>query len=147
MTKQDKEELKNLIKEGTLEVFQSREGQDAIVNALGSPKGQGVIVSAMSSQEGQDAIVNALGSPKGQGAIVSAMSSEKGQAAIVGAMGSPKGQQAIKQGTLAALKSEEGQVILIDNFAEGFHKVIVPVLQTERDRISRLERKMGVITQ
>ena len=133
-----------------------------VIDAFSSPEAQKAIVGALSSQEGQGAIVSALGSQKGQDAIVGAMSSSKGQDAIVGAMSNSKGQGAIKTGALAALKSEEGQELLVDSFIEGYNEIAQPTIEDMWDdirelktevkhigdryniRLQRLERKIGV---
>lgn len=93
----------------------------------------------------KEGTVEALRSIDGQSAIVDALRSPRGQDAIVNAMDSKNGQESIKQGTLSALKSNEGKEILIDNFVEGFHEVVVPSLDDHGVRIKRLERKMGVV--
>ena len=121
-----------------------------------------VVIDAFSSPEAQKAIVGALSSQEGQGAIVSALGSQKGQDAIVGAMSSSKGQGAIKTGALAALKSEEGQELLVDSFIEGYNEIAQPTIEDMWDdirelktevkhigdryniRLQRLERKIGV---
>lgn len=74
-----------------------------------------------------------------------ALSSKNGQDAVVLALKSKGAQEAIKKGSLAALKSEEGKEILIDNFVEGFHEAVVPILSDHGTRIKRIERKMGVV--
>lgn len=90
----------------------------------------------------KEGTLEALSSKDGQDAVVNALRSKGGQDAIVDAMNSMDGQEAIKTGSLAALKSEEGKEILIDNFVEGFHEVVVPILDDHGVRIKRMERKM-----
>lgn len=136
MTIKVQQEFKKLIKEGTIEVFSSTEGKAII---------KGSIIDGLKSQDGQSAITDAMRSPGGQDAVVNALRSKGGQDAIVDAMNSMDGQEAIKRGSLAALKSEEGKEILIDNFVEGFHEVVVPILSEHDTKIKSLERKMGVV--
>lgn len=77
---------------------------------------------------------------------------------------SEEGREVIKEESVRALKSEEGRDILTESFADGFHEVIVPVLEdmskdikdlksdirymrdNHEDRIEKLERKLGVPT-
>lgn len=132
MTKDDKKEFKVLIKEGTIEALKSSGGQDAIVGAMRSEGGQGAVVEAMQSQGGQDAIIGALRSQGGQGAIVDAMNNMDGQ-------------NAIKQGSLAALKSEEGQSILVDSFVESFHQAVIPSLDNMTNSINDLKTDVARI--
>lgn len=62
MTKQDQEELKQLVIAGTLEVLKSHDGQEAIktgaLEALSSKEGNKAIVEALKSEEGQDALID-----------------------------------------------------------------------------------------
>src|SRR3989344_1991087 len=70
MTKEEKNEFRQLIKEGSLEALQSSEGQLAVINALGSRDGQLAVVAALRSKEGQEAIktgaFEAFKSPEGK---------------------------------------------------------------------------------
>lgn len=62
MTKQDQQEFKKLIKEGTLEVLESKFGQEAIkkgaLEALRSKEGNMAIVEALGSVEGQEVLID-----------------------------------------------------------------------------------------
>lgn len=93
----------------------------------------------------KEGTLEALSSKDGQDAAVNVLRSKGGQDAIVDAMNSTDGQEAIKRGSLSALKSEEGKEILIDNFVEGFHEVVVPILSDHDTKIKSFERKMGVV--
>lgn len=110
----------------------------------------------------KEGTVEALRSIDGQSAIVDALRSPGGQDAIVNAMDSKNGQDAIKQGALSALKSNEGQEVLIDSFLGGFNEITRPILEDISDdikelksdvkhmsenhgvRIQRLERRVGI---
>jgi hypothetical protein len=60
MTKQEEQDFKRLIKEGTIEVLVSTEGKKAIKEAS---------LEALRSDEGQDAIAKALETPKAKEAL------------------------------------------------------------------------------
>lgn len=62
----------------------------------------------------------------------------------------------IKEGTIEALKSSEGQDaiaealitekakdVILDVFVEAFHEVVVPAFENQNKRIQRLEKTMG----
>ena len=110
------DQLKNLVKEATVEALSSDGGQRAIGNVL-------------QSETGQKAIVSALGSDGGQRAIVSALASD-----------------GAKKAMLKVLKSDEAKEIFVDNFAEGFHKVVVPILENQDKRIKKLETSVSVVS-
>lgn len=71
-----------------------------------------------------------------------ALNSTDGQEAVVSAMRSTGGKNAIKEGTLEALRSEEGQDILTDNFVNGFNEVVLPALEDHHNRIKKVERTL-----
>ncbi|EKE03315.1 MAG: hypothetical protein ACD_20C00217G0002 [uncultured bacterium] len=92
MIKQDLEEIKQVVKEGTLEVLKSDEGRQVIKEGA---------LEALRSEDGKNAIVEAL-------------------------------------------KTPEAKDIFMDYFVEGFHDVVVPVIEKYDERITRLEQKIGV---
>lgn len=62
----------------------------------------------------------------------------------------------IKEGTIEALKSSEGQDaiagalitekakdVILDVFVEAFHEVVVPAFENQNKKIQRLEKTMG----
>ncbi len=62
-------------------------------------------------------------------------------------------KQIVKEGTIQALKSEEGKEAVMDIFVEGIHEVLAPVFEdiivNQKDnekRIGRLEEKIKVIS-
>ena len=116
MTVSDQQDFKKLIREGTLEALASEQGQQAVVNALASEQGQQAVVNALASEQGQQAVVNALASEQGQ--------------------------QAVKHGSLKALKSDEAKEILLDNFVDAFHEVVVPVFEEHDKKIKELQDKV-----
>lgn len=108
-------QLKSLVKEAAVDALNSEGGQNAIGRVLLSETGQTAVVKALGSQEGQQAIVGALNSDGGQGAF------------------------------LKVLKSKEAKEIFVDNFAEAFHEVVVPVLENHEKRIDKLEKSLNVV--
>ena len=62
MTKKEQQELKKLVKEGTVEALGSEGGQKAIIDAMHSQEGQEAIqrgtVSALKSENGKDVILD-----------------------------------------------------------------------------------------
>ncbi len=77
-------------------------------------------------------------------ALIEALKSEEGQNAIVSAMGSESGQNAIKNGALAAMKSEEGKEIFLENFSEAVHTTLGPTFEDYTKRIEKLENEIRV---
>ncbi len=70
MTKKDQQEFKSLIKEGTLEALESKEGQNAVAGALRSEAGQDAIAEALRTDKAKDAIAEALTTEKAKDAIL-----------------------------------------------------------------------------
>lgn len=64
MTTKDQQELKKLIKEGTIDALKSQDGQSAIVNAIDSKNGQESIkrgaLSALKSDEAQEVLIDSF---------------------------------------------------------------------------------------
>ncbi len=62
-------------------------------------------------------------------------------------------KQLVKEGTIEALKSEEGKSAVMDIFVEGIHEVLAPVFEdimvNQKDnerRIGKLEEKIEVVS-
>ncbi len=73
---------------------------------------------------------------------VEALRSEDGQKAIISAIHSQEGQEAIQRGAVSALKSENGKDAMLDVFVEAFHEVVVPAFEDRDEKIKNLESKV-----
>ena len=120
MTKQDEQVFKKII-----------------IEALGSDEGRQIV---------RESTLDALRSSQGQGAIVDAMRSEGGQGAVVDALNSIDGQSAIKRGSLSALKSEEGQNILLDHFVDTFHEIADETFETMTKDIKEIKENVAILS-
>ena len=58
MTRDEQEQLKNLVKEGAIEALKSIEGQGAITDALKSPQGQDAITDALTTEKAKDIMLD-----------------------------------------------------------------------------------------
>lgn len=77
---------------------------------------------------------------------VGALRSQDGQGAIVDAMNSIDGQSAIKRGSLSALKSEEGQNILLDHFVDTFHEIADETFEDMTKDIREIKENITILS-